>query len=234
MLELSNVSAAYGDIRALWDVSLRVEKGNIVTLLGSNGAGKTTTLRTVSGVLHPIGGNILFEGESIVNRAPHDIVELGIAHIPEGRRLFPDMTVIENLEMGSYPPNARSRRRQTLQSIFELFPVLAERRRQLVGSMSGGEQQMVAIGRGLMARPKLLLVDEPSLGLAPLLVAEVFRVIKQIQSSGVTILLVEQNVRSALEIAQRAYILENGRIVREGNSGALLLDDEVRKAYLGL
>lgn len=234
MLELSNVSAAYGDIRALWDVSLRVEKGNIVTLLGSNGAGKTTTLRTVSGVLHPIGGNILFEGESIVNRAPHDIVELGIAHIPEGRRLFPDMTVIENLEMGSYPPNARSRRRQTLQSIFELFPVLAERRRQLVGSMSGGEQQMVAIGRGLMARPKLLLVDEPSLGLAPLLVAEVFRVIKQIQSSGVTILLVEQNVRSALEVAQRAYILENGRIVREGNSGALLLDDEVRKAYLGL
>jgi branched-chain amino acid transport system ATP-binding protein len=144
------------------------------------------------------------------------------------------MTVIENLEMGSYPPNARSRRRQTLQSIFELFPVLAERRRQLVGSMSGGEQQMVAIGRGLMARPKLLLVDEPSLGLAPLLVAEVFRVIKQIQSSGVTILLVEQNVRSALEVAQRAYILENGRIVREGNSGALLLDDEVRKAYLGL
>ena len=234
MLELSNVSAAYGDIRALWDVSLRVEKGNIVTLLGSNGAGKTTTLRTVSGVLHPVGGNILFEGESIVNRAPHDIVELGIAHIPEGRRLFPDMTVIENLEMGSYPPNARSRRRQTLQSIFELFPVLAERRRQLVGSMSGGEQQMVAIGRGLMARPKLLLVDEPSLGLAPLLVAEVFRVIKQIQSSGVTILLVEQNVRSALEVAQRAYILENGRIVREGNSGALLLDDEVRKAYLGL
>ena len=234
MLELSNVSAAYGDIRALWDVSLRVEKGNIVTLLGSNGAGKTTTLRTVSGVLHPIGGNILFEGESIVNRAPHDIVELGIAHIPEGRRLFPDMTVVENLEMGSYPLNARSRRRQTLQSIFELFPVLAERRRQLVGSMSGGEQQMVAIGRGLMARPKLLLVDEPSLGLAPLLVAEVFRVIKQIQSSGVTILLVEQNVRSALEVAQRAYILENGRIVREGNSSALLLDDEVRKAYLGL
>ena len=234
MLELSNVSAAYGDIRALWDVSLRVEKGNIVTLLGSNGAGKTTTLRTVSGVLHPTGGNILFEGESIVNRAPHDIVELGIAHIPEGRRLFPDMTVVENLEMGSYPLNARSRRRQTLQWIFELFPVLAERRRQLVGSMSGGEQQMVAIGRGLMARPKLLLVDEPSLGLAPLLVAEVFRVIKQIQSSGVTILLVEQNVRSALEVAQRAYILENGRIVREGNSSALLLDDEVRKAYLGL
>jgi branched-chain amino acid transport system ATP-binding protein len=234
MLELRNVSAAYGDIRALWDVSLQVEKGNIVTLLGSNGAGKTTTLRTVSGVLQPIGGNILLEGESIVNRAPHDIVELGIAHIPEGRRLFPDMTVIENLEMGSYPRNARAHRRQTLEWIFELFPVLAERRRQLVGSMSGGEQQMVAIGRGLMARPKLLLVDEPSLGLAPLLVAEVFRVIKQIRSSGVTILLVEQNVRSALEVAQRAYILENGRIVREGSSDVLLKDDEVRKAYLGL
>jgi branched-chain amino acid transport system ATP-binding protein len=234
MLELRNVSAAYGDIRALWDVSLRVQKGEIVTLLGSNGAGKTTTLRAISGILHLTGGDILFEGVPVANRAPHDVVEMGIAHIPEGRRLFPDMTVIENLEMGSYPRNARAGRRQTLQWIFELFPVLAERRHQLVGSMSGGEQQMVAIGRGLMARPKLLLVDEPSLGLAPLLVAEVFRVIKEIQGNGVTILLVEQNVHSALEVAQRAYILENGRIVREGSSDLLLQDDQVRKAYLGL
>jgi branched-chain amino acid transport system ATP-binding protein len=234
VLELRNLAVAYGDIRALWDVSLQVEKGEIVTLLGSNGAGKTTTLKTISGILTPLGGDMLFEGASLLNRAPHDIVEMGIAHIPEGRRLFPDMTVIENLEMGSYPRSARARRRQTLPWIFELFPVLAERRRQLVGSMSGGEQQMVAIGRGLMARPKLLLVDEPSLGLAPLLVAEVFRVIKEIQGNGVTILLVEQNVRSALEVAHRAYILENGRVVRQGGSTVLLHDDEVRKAYLGL
>ena len=225
---------AYGDIRALWDVSLQVDKGEIVALLGSNGAGKTTTLKAISGVLKPLAGGVFFEGKSLLNKAPHEIVEMGIAHIPEGRRLFPDMTVIENLEMGSYPRNARAGRRQTLQWIFELFPVLAERRHQMVGSMSGGEQQMVAIGRGLMARPKLLLVDEPSLGLAPLLVAEVFRVIKEIQGSGVTILLVEQNVRSALEITSRAYILESGRIVRAGPSHLLLHDDEVRKAYLGL
>jgi len=234
LLELRNLVVAYGDIRALWDVSLQVNGGEIVTLLGSNGAGKTTTLKTISGILKPLAGDILFEGESLLNKAPHDIVDTGIAHIPEGRRLFPDMTVVENLEMGSYPRNARAGRRQTLQWIFELFPVLAERRNQLVGSMSGGEQQMVAIGRGLMARPKLLLVDEPSLGLAPLLVAEVFRVIKEIQGSGVTILLVEQNVRSALEITSRAYILESGRIVRAGPSNLLLHDDEVRKAYLGL
>ena len=234
MLELRNLAMAYGDIRALWDVSLQVDKGEIVALLGSNGAGKTTTLKAISGVLKPLAGGVFFEGKSLLNKAPHEIVEMGIAHIPEGRRLFPDMTVIENLEMGSYPRNARAGRRQTLQWIFELFPVLAERRHQMVGSMSGGEQQMVAIGRGLMARPKLLLVDEPSLGLAPLLVAEVFRVIKEIQGSGVTILLVEQNVRSALEITSRAYILESGRIVRAGPSNLLLHDDEVRKAYLGL
>jgi branched-chain amino acid transport system ATP-binding protein len=234
VLEVRNVSAAYGDIRALWDVSLHVEKGEIVTLLGSNGAGKTTTLRTISGIVHPTGGDILLDGESIASRAPHEIVERGIAHIPEGRRLFPDMTVIENLEMGSYPRHARAARRQTLQWMFELFPPLAARRRQRVGSMSGGEQQMVAIGRGLMARPKLLLVDEPSLGLAPLLVAELFRVIREIQRQDVTVLLVEQNVHSALDVARRAYILENGRIVREGPSDVLLEDDEVRKAYLGL
>ena len=234
MLELRNVSAAYGDIRALWDVSLHVQAGEIVTLLGSNGAGKTTTLRTISGVLPPRGGDILLEGTSIAHSAPHEIVEMGIAHIPEGRRLFPYMTVLENLEMGSYPRNARAGRRETLEWIFELFPVLAERRHQLVGSMSGGEQQMVAIGRGLMARPKLLLVDEPSLGLAPLLVAELFRVIKDIQGRGVTVLLVEQNVQSALGVAGRAYILETGRIVREGPSDVLLQDTEVRKAYLGL
>ncbi len=234
MLELRNLAMAYGDIRALWDVSLQVDKGEIVALLGSNGAGKTTTLKAVSGVLKPLAGDVFFEGKSLLKKAPHEIVETGIAHIPEGRRLFPDMTVIENLEMGSYPRNARAGRRRTLQWIFELFPVLAERRHQMVGSMSGGEQQMVAIGRGLMARPKLLLVDEPSLGLAPLLVAEVFRVIKEIQGSGVTILLVEQNVRSALEITSRAYILESGRIVRAGPSNLLLHDDEVRKAYLGL
>ena len=234
MLELRTLGVAYGDIRALWDVSLQVDKGEIVTLLGSNGAGKTTTLKTISGILTPLAGEIVFEGKSLLDKAPHEIVEIGIAHIPEGRRLFPDMTVIENLEMGSYPRNARAGRGQTLRWIFELFPVLADRRYQLVGSMSGGEQQMVAIGRGLMARPKLLLVDEPSLGLAPLLVAEVFRVIKEIQGNGVTILLVEQNVRSALEIATRAYILESGRIVRAGPSKLLLHDDEVRKAYLGL
>lgn len=234
MLEVRKLSVAYGDIRVLWEVSLRVEEGEVVTLLGSNGAGKTTMLKTISGVVRSLAGEVIFEGQSLLNMAPHDIVERGIVHIPEGRRLFPAMTALENLEMGSYPRNARPTKRQTLQWIFELFPVLAARRYQLVGSMSGGEQQMVALGRGLMAKPKLLLVDEPSLGLAPLLVAEVFGVIKEIQRNGVTILLVEQNIRSALEVAQRAYVLETGRIVRAGASQLLLHDDEVRKAYLGL
>ncbi|MBI3092323.1 MAG: ABC transporter ATP-binding protein [Candidatus Tectomicrobia bacterium] len=234
MLEVRNLSIAYGDIRVLWGISLEVKKGEIVTLVGSNGAGKTTTLRTISGILRPLDGEVTFEGEPLRGNLPHRNVELGIAHIPEGRRLFPDMTVIENLEMGSYPAAARPFRRQTLRWIYELFPRLADRRQQMVGSMSGGEQQMVAIGRGLMARPKLLLIDEPSFGLAPKLVTEIFRVIKEIQGNGVTVLLVEQNVRSALEIAQRAYIMETGRITRVGPSKEMLEDDDVRRAYLGL
>lgn len=234
MLTVQNLTVFYGDVQALWGISFEVRAGEIVTLVGSNGAGKTTTLRTISGVLSPAGGRIFFDGHEITRLLPHAIVALGTGHIPEGRRLWPGMTVRENLELGAYPAAVRPRMKESLEWVFGLFPQLAERTGQLAGTLSGGEQQMLAIGRGLMGRPKLLMLDEPSLGLAPLLVAELFQVIREINAQGVTLLLVEQNVHQALEIAHRAYVLETGRIVKEGPARDLLTDPVIKEAYLGL
>jgi branched-chain amino acid transport system ATP-binding protein len=233
MLEVKGVSAFYGDAQALWDVSFTVNEGEIVTLIGSNGAGKSTMLKVISALLPPAKGTIKLFDTRIDQLPSHRIVELGIAHIPEGRRLWPGMSVLENLELGAYTRQARANKDKSLKWVFELFPRLAERKNQLAGTLSGGEQQMLAIGRGLLSRPKLLMLDEPSLGLAPFLVAEVFEVIKQINQEGVTILLVEQNVHHALELAHRGYVLETGRIVLEGKSEELLQNEHVRTAYLG-
>ena len=234
LLEVAAIVAAYGEVRALWDVSLRVDEGEVVTLLGANGAGKTTTMRVLSGLLRPLSGSVTFAGRGIHRLAPPRIVQAGLVQIPEGRRLWPRMTVLENLELGAYAPHLRARRHETLDWVFSLSPRLAERRRQLAGTLSGGEQQMLAIGRGLMSRPRLLMLDEPSLGLAPILVREVFTIIGQINARGVTVLLVEQNVRQALEIAHRGYVLETGRVVRSGSARDLLEDPEIKRAYLGL
>ncbi len=234
LLEVEKIGAAYGEVRALWDVSFSVREGEIVTLLGANGAGKTTTMRVISGVLRPLGGEVRLAGRPIHRlRAPR-IVEAGIVQIPEGRRLWPRMTVLENLELGAFSPASRPRRHESLAWVFSLFPRLAERRAQLAGTLSGGEQQMLAIGRGLMSRPHVLMLDEPSLGLAPILVREVFNIIRKINSEGVTVLLVEQNVRQALEVATRGYVLETGRITRSGPAGDLLQDPEIKRAYLGM
>jgi branched-chain amino acid transport system ATP-binding protein len=234
LLVVESVAAAYGEVRALWDVSFAVRAGEIVTLLGANGAGKTTTMRVISGLLRPLAGAVRFAGEPIHRLAPSRIVEVGVVQIPEGRRLWPRMTVLENLELGAYSPASRPRRVETLGWVFSLFPRLAERRGQLAGTLSGGEQQMLAIGRGLMSRPKLLMLDEPSLGLAPILVADVFRIVRQINAEGVTVLLVEQNVRQALEVAHRGYVLEIGRITHAGAAADLLNDAQIRRAYLGV
>lgn len=234
MLEVEGISVFYGDIQVLWDVSLKVAEGEIVTLVGSNGAGKTTLVETLSGILRPRSGRIRFLDKEIDRLPPHEIVELGIVQIPEGRQLFPQMTVLENLEMGTYPARARGQKEEGLNWVYQLFPVLAERRDQLAGTLSGGEQQMLAIARGLMSRPRFLILDEPSLGLAPLLVMELFRVVKEINSAGVTILLIEQNVRRALEIAHRAYVMGTGRITIEGKAEELLHNDYVRASYLGI
>lgn len=234
MLVVEHLAVFYGDVQALWDVSLEVHEGEIVTLIGSNGAGKTTTLNTISGLIRPRQGQVTFLGQARHAESPQRIVEAGLIHIAEGRELFPSMTVLENLELGAFPKRARRQRRQTLAYVMDLFPRLSERQHQLAGTLSGGEQQMVAIARGLMARPRLLMLDEPSLGLAPLLVAELFDCIRRINADQVTVLLVEQNVHQALAIAHRAYVLENGRTVRSGTSTALLSDDAIQEAYLGL
>ncbi len=234
MLRLRDVSVFYGDMQALHGVSLAVERGEVVALVGANGAGKTTTLRTISGLLRPAGGSVEFDGTRLDPVPAHGVARLGIGHVPEGRRLFPLMTVEENLDMGSMAAGAREQRPATKEWVFKLLPRLAERRDQLAETLSGGEQQMCAIARGLMARPKLLLLDEPSLGLAPILVKELFDTIGAINREGVTILLVEQNVRRSLALAGRAYVLENGRIVLEGTGQALLSDPHVKRAYLGL
>lgn len=234
MLKLEGIDVGYGDVQVLWDVSLEVREGELVALLGANGAGKTTTLNAISGLLHPRKGTIAFLGRDLARAPAYLRAELGIAHVPEGRRLFPEMTVRENLEMGALHGEARRRRRQTMEEVFSIFPRLRERQHQLAGSLSGGEQQMLAIGRGLMSRPKLLLLDEPSLGLAPMLVAQVFQVVRELHSRGMTILLVEQNVRHALEVCSRAYVLENGRIVLQGTGAELLANPHVREAYLGI
>jgi branched-chain amino acid transport system ATP-binding protein len=234
MLKVERVSAQYGDIKVLWEASLEISKGEMVTMVGSNGSGKTTLINAIMGMIHPSSGRIEFLGEPIHQLPPHKTVEAGISLIPEGRKLFPEMTVLENLELGAYVSNARKRIPDTLRWVFTLFPRLQERKTQLVGTLSGGEQQMVTVGRGLMSLPKLLLIDEPSMGLAPKVVAELFRAIRKINQEGMTVFLVEQNARQAMEISDRTYVLENGRVVREGKSKELLKDDEIRKAYLGL
>ena len=234
MLQLCDVNTAYGKAQALWDVCIQVDEGEIVALVGSNGAGKTTLLNTVTGLLPVSSGSVEFLGRRIDGLPPHAIVELGIAHIPQGARLFPDMTVRENLEMGAYPLRAWKQKEETQAKVYQVFPLLKERERQLARTLSGGERQMVAMGRGLMSRPKLCVFDEPSYGLAPLLVKELFRVIQDLRDHGITILLIEQNVRHSLEIADRAYVLENGRVCLQGECDELLQSDHVRQAYLGL
>jgi branched-chain amino acid transport system ATP-binding protein len=234
MLEVCRVNVYYGNLQALWDVSFKVDEGKITIIVGSNGAGKTTILKTISGILRPKSGIINFLGKRIDEAPPHQIVDLGIAHVQEGRRLFPYMTVLENLEIGAYTRKARERKDETLNWVFQIFPILKERMNQLAGTLSGGEQQMLAIGRGLMSKPKLLMMDEPSLGLAPKIVLKVFEMIKKINEEGITILLVEQNVRRALELADEAYVLETGRITLKGKGKELLDSDYVKKAYLGL
>jgi branched-chain amino acid transport system ATP-binding protein len=234
VLEVASIDAFYGNAQALWDVSFRVAKGEIVTIIGANGAGKSTALKTISGLLEPRKGHILFEGTDVTGFAPNDLVGRGIVLIPEARQLWPAMTVLENLEMGAYARSARPGRARTLAGVFAMFPLLKERARQKAGTLSGGEQQMCAIGRGLMAQPRLLLLDEPALGLAPLLVREVFASLKSIREQGVTIVLVEQNVRHALALADRAFVLETGRVTLSGPASELTHDPRIRDGYLGL
>jgi branched-chain amino acid transport system ATP-binding protein len=233
ILELNDVHTYYGSIHALKGISLQVRDGEIVTLLGANGAGKTTTLRSINGLNRPRQGSIRFQGRDITATAPHEIVKRGIAQSPEGRRLFPRMTVIENLEMGAFQRNDRAGIREDMDRVYELFPRLQERRNQKAGTMSGGEQQMCAIGRALMARPKLLLLDEPSLGLAPIFVERIFEIVTTINEQGTSILLVEQNALMALDHAHRGYVMETGKIVLADNAGALKTNEQVRKTYLG-
>lgn len=234
VLELRNVDVFYGDVQVVWGVSFSVKQGEVVALIGANGAGKSTILKTISGLLTPAKGEILFEGSPIHTAKPHNLIELGIAHVPEGRRLFSDMSVEENLDMGSLRGDAKDRRAETKEIVFALFPRLRERRKQPAGTLSGGEQQMVAVGRGFMSKPRLLMFDEPSLGLAPILVQEIFNVIEKIRKEGTTVLIVEQNVKQTLAVADRAYVIENGRLVLEGTGRDLLGNDHVKTAYLGV
>jgi branched-chain amino acid transport system ATP-binding protein len=233
MLEIKDIHVYYGAIHAIKGVSLTVRQGEIVTLIGSNGAGKSTTLRTVSGLLTPKEGDILFEGESISGRPAQSIVKMGISQVPEGRRIFANMTVMENLELGAYSREDADGIEADMNMVFERFPRLLERKEQAAGTLSGGEQQMLAMGRALMSRPRLLLLDEPSMGLAPLLIREIFSIIVDINKTGTTVLLVEQNANMALSIAHRAYVLETGRIALSGDAKELAASEEVRKAYLG-
>jgi branched-chain amino acid transport system ATP-binding protein len=234
MLEVSNLNASYGNIQVLWDISFTVNEAEIMALIGTNGAGKSTLLKAISGLLYPTSGTVTFLGQRIDNLPSNQIVELGLSHIPEGRRLFTDMSVKENLEMGAYLSQAWGQREETLKHVYEIFPILKERAKQQANTLSGGEQQMLAMGRGLMSRPKMCIIDEPSNGLAPKLVLEVFQIVKSLRDQGITILLVEQNVKHTLEIADCACVLENGRIVLEGTCETLLNMDHIKKSYLGL
>lgn len=233
MLRIENLSVAYGNVEALHGINMTVEEGEIVSILGANGAGKSTTLLTVSGLVRPSGGKVIFEGKSLLEVRGHDRVSLGIAHVPEGRRVFSSMTVLENLSLGAFRVKDRKAATKTLERIFELFPRLYERRSQLAGTLSGGEQQMLAIGRALMAQPRMLLLDEPSLGLAPLLVRSIFRTLRKISGEGVTILIVEQNAAAALRLANRGYVLEVGNVTLEDSAENLLASQNVANAYLG-
>jgi branched-chain amino acid transport system ATP-binding protein len=233
MLEVHELEVAYGDLQALWGVSLEVNAGEIVVLIGPNGAGKTTLMRSVAGLQPPFRGRTVLDGSPIQGLEAHRIVERGVVLVPEGRRLFAEMTVVENLLLGGFTAQARAAHEQTLERVFEIFPILPERRHQAAGTLSGGQQQMLAIGRALMARPRLLLLDEPSLGLAPLVVRDIFEVLRGVNEDGVTLLLAEQNARMALELADRAYILEQGRVAGEGTGREMLASDHVRRAYLG-
>jgi branched-chain amino acid transport system ATP-binding protein len=233
LLRVEAIDVFYGDLQALSGVSLEVREGEVVTIIGSNGAGKSTTLRSISGILRPRKGTISWGDQPIQEMSTADIVALGIVQIPEGRQLFPSMTVMENLELGALNPKAHKFKIDNLKKIFNLFPRLEERKSQTAGTLSGGEQQMLAIGRGLMSNPRILMLDEPSLGLSPLLVNSIFAILRQINQDGMTILLVEQNVHHSLKLAKRAYVLENGELVKEGPSQELLQDDQVCKAYLG-
>jgi branched-chain amino acid transport system ATP-binding protein len=234
VLEISNLTAGYGDVPVLWGVSLSVPRGQVVALVGANGMGKTTLLRAISGVIRPSGGAVRVNGQDVTGLAPHAVAAEGVAHVPEGRQLFPEMTVRENLTMGAYLPRAKAGRADSIERVYGLFPRLRERHSQLAGSLSGGEQQMLAIARGLMLRPELLMLDEPSLGLAPLLVEEIFATVARLRDEGMTILLVEQNVQQALRLAESGYVLENGRIALEGRASMLLDNPDVRSAYLGV
>ncbi len=232
-LVVKGVDVLYGDVQALWDVSLEVKEGTIVSLVGANGAGKSTLLKTISGLNRATKGEILFSGKSVTHLKPQQVVDIGISHVPEGRRLFASLTVLENLKLGAYPPRARAVFGESLTKAFDLFPVLKSRQNQKAGSLSGGEQQMLAIGRAMMSQPTILMLDEPSLGLSPILVKTMFDLVASLNKQGVTMLLVEQNVRQALKIANRAYVLKNGRIVMNGGGEELLADPEVQKAYIG-
>ena len=234
ILKIDNINVFHGSFQALWDVSLEVRKGEILALIGANTAGKSTLLDTISGLLHPERGSIVFDGHDITQLDPHKIVDLGITQIPEGRRIFPEMSVMANLVMGSHTPRARAHRQKNLKRIFELFPRLEERKKQIAKTLSGGEQQMLVISRGLMSEPKLMLIDEMSLGLAPIVVNELFKILEEIRSTGITILFVEQNVRKSIEEADRAYILENGKVVMSGDSSELQEEDKIKKAYFGI
>lgn len=234
MLRIEELNVRYGDVQVLHSVALEAYDKEIVTIVGGNGAGKSTLLKTIAGILRPSAGAIWLDGERIDQFPSHRIVDQGLVRIPEGRKVFPTMSVLENLELGSYLPKAKAKRAESLEKVFSLFPILRERLRQTGGTLSGGEQQMLAIGRGLMSLPRLLMLDEPSLGLAPILVREIFRTVQEINQEGTAILLVEQNVFSALDMANRGYVLENGRIVLQGESKVLLSDEYIKEAYLGV
>jgi len=234
LLRIRNIDVFHGTLQALWDVSVEIVQGEMLALIGANTSGKTTLLDTISGLLHPAGGTIEFNGKDITRMDPYQIVELGITQVPEGRRIFPDMSVLDNLLIGSYSTSARPKRSQNLHKVYEHFPKLQQRKKQIAKTLSGGEQQMLAIGRGLMADPKLMLIDEMSLGLAPIVIDELFRALEQIKQRGITILFVEQNVRRTLKEADRAYILESGRVALSGKTADLCEEDRVKKAYFGV
>ena len=234
MLQLDNIDAGYGHFQALFDVSMRIEAGEAVAVIGANGAGKTTLLRVISGLLPATSGSMTMEGTDLRQTPPHKIIETGIAHVPESRRLFPRLSVEENLRMGAFVPSARAHFAERLDYVYGLFPRLKERRNQLAGTMSGGEQQMCAIGRALMSRPKLILLDEPSMGLAPVIVSQVFDLVRRIRSEGYTVLIVEQNVAQVLKVVNRAYLIEVGRVEKSGPASEMLASDEIRKSYMGI